>query len=667
MTTTKKINNSPCSLLLKVIIIIIIVLMSIVVYSHFSYAYALENGHYYTCPGMAVNVNMVYDPGIGGTVKYTFTAIDGMTVNGKWPNYSITINREGTFYIYADSNTPFLPDYNYIIHVEHDYYDSYTIDQPATCTAQGVKSVHCKRCDLKKDETVIPAMGHFWRDEPIVDVSPTCIEDGIQSIHCVNCSERKEIKKIEKLGHAYNITNSVEPTCTTEGYYGDYLCSRCGDTIKTGIVLNALGHEFDSWQTHIAAECEKNGLKKRICEKCGYQESVDIPATGHNEELLKAIAPTCSDVGLTEGSHCSVCGEIIISQYIIPALGHNWGEWTVTKEATIEEEGAKTRICKNDPSHTETRVIPKKGEIDTVTRIFGPTRYETAIKAADAYKTQLGLDKFDNVIIACGTNYADALAGSYLSSVKKAPILLVRNTSGEIKLVQDYIKANLKSGGTIYMLGGSAVVPDASVSGLNGYTVKRLWGSDRYATNIAILKEAGITGDEILVASGTGFADSLSASATGKPILLVKNVIQPSQKAYVESLKGRKFYIIGGTGAVNADLETYFKGLGTVTRLGGSTRYETSVNVAKTFFPDPTGAVLAYGQNFPDGLCGGSLANAMGGPLILAANGKEKAAAEYSKAADIRGGAVLGGHTLIKDATVRMIFQMGASDKIVVK
>ena len=382
---------------------------------------------------------------------------------------------------------------------------------------------------------------------------------------------------------------------------------------------------------------------------------------------MKAIAPTCSDVGLTEGSHCSVCGEIIISQYIIPALGHNWGEWTVTKEATIEEEGAKTRICKNDPSHTETRVIPKKGEIDTVTRIFGPTRYETAIKAADAYKTQLGLDKFDNVIIACGTNYADALAGSYLSSVKKAPILLVRNTSGEIKLVQDYIKANLKSGGTIYMLGGSAVVPDASVSGLNGYTVKRLWGSDRYATNIAILKEAGITGDEILVASGTGFADSLSASATGKPILLVKNVIQPSQKAYVESLKGRKFYIIGGTGAVNADLETYFKGLGTVTRLGGSTRYETSVNVAKTFFPDPTGAVLAYGQNFPDGLCGGSLANAMGGPLILAANGKEKAAAEYSKAADIRGGAVLGGHTLIKDATVRMIFQMGASDKIVVK
>ena len=160
----------------------------------------------------------------------------------------------------------------------------------------------------------------------------------------------------------------------------------------------------------------------------------------------------------------------------------------------------------------------------------------------------------------------------------------------------------------------------------------------------------------MLVASGTGFADSLSASATGKPILLVKNTIQPSQKNFVASLGGKKFYIIGGSGAVNTDIEKYFRGLGTAVRIGGSDRYETSVNVARTFFKDPKGAVLAYGANFPDGLCGGSLANAMGGPLLLVANGKADKAAAYAKEYNIQGGAVLGGQTLINDSSMNMIF-----------
>jgi hypothetical protein len=42
----------------------------------------------------------------------------------------------------------------------------------------------------------------------------------------------------------------------------------------------------------------------------------------------------------------------------VPAV-HDWGDWTVTKEATLTEEGVETRTCKADPSHTETRAIPK--------------------------------------------------------------------------------------------------------------------------------------------------------------------------------------------------------------------------------------------------------------------------------------------------------------------
>ena len=305
-----------------------------------------------------------------------------------------------------------------------------------------------------------------------------------------------------------------------------------------------------------------------------------------------------------------------------------------------------------------------------VERIFGSTRYETALKTADAFKEQLGLEKFDSVILACGSNYADALAGSYLSSVTKAPILLVDGRQDHIKLVQDYIKKNLNEGGRIYMLGGAAVVPDAAVAGLSGFKTRRLGGKDRYETNVNILKEAArFAGDaeEYLVASGNGFADSLSASAVGKPIILVKNAVQPSQKNYINSLKGKKFYIIGGTGAVNADMEKVFKDLGKTERIWGNTRYETSTAVAKAFFDRPSSAVLAYGANFPDGLCGGSLAYSLEGPLLLAANGKEDAAVDYATKNGVFFGAILGGPTLISDSTAKTIFSLAANTEILVR
>lgn len=45
----------------------------------------------------------------------------------------------------------------------------------------------------------------------------------------------------------------------------------------------------------------------------------------------------------------------------IPALGHDWGAWTVTTPATCTNEGVETRTCNHDPSHVETRTIPATG------------------------------------------------------------------------------------------------------------------------------------------------------------------------------------------------------------------------------------------------------------------------------------------------------------------
>lgn len=294
-------------------------------------------------------------------------------------------------------------------------------------------------------------------------------------------------------------------------------------------------------------------------------------------------------------------------------------------------------------------------EVQSFDRIFGADRYQTAFYSADLLLLIQGRSKFDNIVVACGTDFADVLSGSYLANQKDAPILLVRNRNKEINAVKDYIKANLKSGGTVYLLGGTNAVPKAMETGLGGFNVKRLAGATRYETNLEILKEAGASGKPVLVCTGKDFADGLSASAVNLPILLVKDSLSATQKKWIESVDADRFYIIGGKNAVNTRIENALKGYGETSRIEGATRYYTSVNIAKTFFDNPYMVVLAYGENFPDGLSAGPLAYSTGAPLILTKNGKQAPAVQYAAGTDIEYGLVLGGPGLIPDKVANAI------------
>ena len=291
-----------------------------------------------------------------------------------------------------------------------------------------------------------------------------------------------------------------------------------------------------------------------------------------------------------------------------------------------------------------------------VIRIAGDTRYETAYAIADQLKEALGIEKFNSLIVAYGKNFPDALTGSYLAAVKDAPILLTEDKKQDDVIA--YIADNLVEGGTVYILGGVNAIPSSFETALaaRNITAKRLAGDDRYQTNLEILKEAGTSADqEILICTGTGFADSLSASAAGLPILLVGKELTAAQKEFLANSSG-KFVIIGGTSAVSATLEAELSAIGTVERLGGETRYETSVLVAKRFVEDPGAAILAYAQNFPDGLCGGPLAYALGTPLILTDTKHPDAADAYIE--NITSGIVVGGSILISDEAVATIFDL---------
>ena len=182
------------------------------------------------------------------------------------------------------------------------------------------------------------------------------------------------------------------------------------------------------------------------------------------------------------------------------------------------------------------------------------------------------------------------------------------------------------------------------------------------------MKEAGVTGGDIVVADGMNYADSLSASGAMRPVLLVNKKLTEDQKTYLKGLSGGNYYLAGATfvlpEALEKDLRSNF---GSVTRLGGHDRFETSVKVAQAFFPDPTCAVLAYGMNYPDGLCGGTLAAYMGGPLLLVHNSYASVTADFTSDAGIGSGVVLGGPTFVSDQTVKTIFNMPSNAEVVVK
>ncbi len=75
----------------------------------------------------------------------------------------------------------------------------------------------------------------------------------------------------------------------------------------------------------VDAGCTTDGSVTVTCDDCGTCISTEVlPALGHTEVVDEAVAASCTETGLTEGSHCSVCNEVLVAQEAIAALGHTY-------------------------------------------------------------------------------------------------------------------------------------------------------------------------------------------------------------------------------------------------------------------------------------------------------------------------------------------------------
>lgn len=108
-----------------------------------------------------------------------------------------------------------------------------------------------------------------------------------------------------------------------------------GSTIKQ---LTCGKHEYGDFEILKNPTCTEKGQKGKICKKCGkITEKTDIPATGHAPVTDPAVAPTETTDGLTEGSHCGVCGVVLQAQEVIPMRDPTIDTW-FSRAATTEAD-----------------------------------------------------------------------------------------------------------------------------------------------------------------------------------------------------------------------------------------------------------------------------------------------------------------------------------------
>ena len=145
-------------------------------------------------------------------------------------------------------------------------------------------------------------------------------------------------------------------------------------------IIKAHEHVWDEGTIKVSATCTKTGMVAYTCTICGETKTEVVAANGHKISVRNQKGATCVENGYTGDKICDICGGITEKGSIVPATGHTYTDYTVTKEATIFAAGIESRTCTTCHAKEE-REIPKlTAKVDLVAKTL-PIQLKKSVSA----------------------------------------------------------------------------------------------------------------------------------------------------------------------------------------------------------------------------------------------------------------------------------------------
>lgn len=390
-------------------------------------------------------------------------------------------------------------------------YERSVVSVEPTCTETGIKADECVFCGDRQNESSVPANGHKYDNMHYkVTNEPTCAETGTADVLCSVCGDTREII-LEKTEHilTQDWTQTLAATCTEKGSE-EGICRYCGPVTRD---IPALGHTVTKWVNVKPATCAEEGLKRGycsvctseaveeaiptidhtfnekdangkvivhhtegklceedgkgyvLCTECGYKKYGTITSIGHcvagSTKVVTAADCTTDETTI---QICMFCNEEIAGSEKTnkgTKLGHAWGEWINSKEATCSENGTKTKTCTRC-GETQDEAIPSIGhkpgewitEIETTCHSEGKstllcTVCNTVLQTKTTDKTEHTPGK--TVIESAATPTGDGTCSVYCSvcneKIETKPFTRIKvDSTFTVEFTED---CDVASGGTV--------------------------------------------------------------------------------------------------------------------------------------------------------------------------------------------------------------------------
>ena len=225
-------------------------------------------------------------------------------------------------------------------------------------------------------------------------------------------------------------------------------------------------------------------------------------AIPHTEVVDKAVEPTCTETGLTEGKHCSVCNAVLVEQEVVKAKGHTEVvDKAVAPTCTVTglTEGKHCSVC--NAVLVEQEIVPAKGHTEVVDKAVEPTCTKTGLTEGKHCSVCSAVLVEQEVVPALGFT----VSGSVDGATDNAMVTLLKDgvvaARGDVRADGGFLLSGLRIGAGTYTLrvdGGGCVAWEMPVA----------LSDDSGSANVAclLLRIGDVNGD------GTGAEDALQCT-----------------------------------------------------------------------------------------------------------------------------------------------------------